>query len=728
LNVGGNKWKANLPPNTVNFENLLYNGERRLRPRLGGYLGAYLRVESDSTVGYDAAQLPQNANCPVLLNPNADRKDQKFECFDRFQYSLNDPIAATWKNLAPPTVNPCQANTGNPNLTGDIEILIFEQFSTSKLRVNCVDAAHQTIYLTGPTLEPQTNYTEDGFQPGHRYIVENVLDAFTEPGQFFLDHSVPGAWTVSYLARPGEDPNRDEVVIPQTAPPLLRTFNLHNVTFRGLTFQHDNYVVPYTGHPSRELESDIAPAMSIQDSQYVTVDHSTFRQISGTGLEILSCLPVDTKASLPPPLNASPAWCIDVPNDPNSVSTMYNTIQNSDFYDIGSNGIRIGVSWVPAETDDNIPQYTLVQNNTVEGYGRIVPASFGIAQGMGHDNTYTHNDVYDGYHCAISISQQSQTRPYGIGNANNIISFNHVYNLLQGIMSDGGSIRIEAGDVHFTASGNKILNNKIHDVSDASASLDTFGYGGNGIYLDNSTGLVDVENNLVYRVSDTAVYSPHGPAPLTADKNPQYNPTDFNTVNNNILAFARKALIAVHDPYFDNENVPNLVFKVSNNIMFFDRNASSPGTPFYPLGGCTYTNGQSFNSFQQFSSNLYWRTDGNFSLDSSAFWLQRLPSTSNNSAAPCGDPVTEQTLWKPFSFAQWMQSPFDEDNGSKVANPHFVFPYFPFDDFSLASRSIGIPFVPFNPNEAGRVFPPFLTPPYVPPTFATAPLDPWIDF
>ena len=54
----------------------------------------------------------------------------------------------------------------------------------------------------------------------------------------------------------------------------------------------------------------------------------------------------------------------------------------------------------------------------VEGYGRTIPASFGIGQGMGHDNLYTHNDVYDGYHCAISTSQSigDTTVPSGIGN------------------------------------------------------------------------------------------------------------------------------------------------------------------------------------------------------------------------------------------------------------------------------------------------------------------------
>ena len=64
-----------------------------------------------------------------------------------------------------------------------------------------------------------------------------------------------------------------------------------------------------------------------------------------------------------------------------------------------------------------------------------------------------------------------------MGNANHVISFNHVYNLLQGIMNDGGSIRIDGGNAVFTAAGNKILNNRIHDVTDASI-MDSNGYGG----------------------------------------------------------------------------------------------------------------------------------------------------------------------------------------------------------------------------------------------------------
>jgi hypothetical protein len=719
VDQGGNKWTTALPASTRYFENLFYNGERRLRPRLGGYLGQYYRIDKPVILKADEAMMPGNENCSIPVDDNK----TKYECFDRFYYKDGDPIGNLAQNLAPTRDNLCGQPHGNPHLAGDIEILNFQQFGTSKLRVSCIDTANQIVYLTGPTTFSRENFTQDGFQKGRRYLVENAEDALTEPGQWFLDRSVPGAFKLTYLARPGENPNIGNVVITQTAPPLVRTYKLHHVTFQGLTFAYDNYTLPDVGHPGRELEIDINPILSFQNSQHITFDSGTLEHVSGTGLEIISCLPADPKKS--PPFNTPPAWCTDVDT---SAVTSNNVVRNSRFYDIGALGMRIGDPWVPEETDANIPQLTTVENNVVEGYGRIIPAAFGIGQGLGHDNLYTHNDVYDGYHCAISISQQSGNAPPNgvdgnlpIGNGNNTISFNHVYNLLQGIMDDGGAIRIEAGNANFTAGGNKILNNKIHDVSDQSSFYTpNGGYGGNGIYLDNSTGLVDVENNLVYRVSDTAVYTPHGPA----------REHEANIVNNNILAFVRQAMIGVNFPYKDGETNPNRAFVVTNNLMVFDRNRNSAGQSFYVQGQCTDIGGlASYKDFQKFAGNLYWRTDGTFASDQHAFYQQTTdnddPSINN---PPCASDPTKNAdlnLWTFYSFSQWQG--LGEDAGSVVKDPHFLFPSFPFDDFRMPFGSPLPGFVPFDPNEAGRKFPASDAPP-VAPTFMTAPFNPRTDF
>ncbi|MDR3699176.1 MAG: right-handed parallel beta-helix repeat-containing protein [Candidatus Sulfopaludibacter sp.] len=690
-NTSGNVWKTTLPASTQYFENLFYNGVRRLRPRLGGYVGAYYRIAA--TVYLNSPAPPAAApdpNCSVYVPGSG------WECFDRFQYSPADPIAGTWKNLAPIAGNPCGKTAGNQAIAGDIEVLDFEQFSTSKLRVSCVDTANHIVYITGPTEISQANYTEEGFIAGNRYLVDNVQDALTLGGQWFLDRSTT-PWTLTYLANAGENPNTDTTIVPQL-PQVLVATGLQYVTFQGLTFEHDNYTLPPAGHASAELEQDIGAAVSFQNSQHITFDSSTVTQTSGTGLEVIPCIN-----------GSSPAYC--VATSLNAVVTG-NVIENSAFYDIAVLGIRIGNPFQMADTDANVPQLTTVRNNVVEGYGRIVPAAFGIGQGMGHDNLYTHNDVYDGYHCAISTSQSiaETTTPSGIGNASNVISFNHVYNLLQGIMNDGGSIRIDGGNSVFTAAGNKILNNKIHDVTDASI-MNANGYGGHGIYMDDNTGLVDVENNLVFRVSGAGVYTPHGPAA----------PNQANIVKNNILAYGRLAMVSIGDPY--GNGVPSAIpqeFVITSNLMYFNRNNSSV-PKFFVEDGCTYSGGFPFVQFVQYKSNLYWRTDGAFVSDSKAFHVQ--PEPGSGPEAPCTGNLNDDTF---YTFPAWQQT-VGEDAQSAVQNPGFANPAYPADDYSLPNGSPGFGFVVFDPSQAGRSNP-VIHPPAVPAKFPTKLFNPATDY
>jgi uncharacterized protein (TIGR03437 family) len=697
-NAGGNKWTTTLPASTQYFENLFYNGTRRLRPRLGAAagspLGTFYRVAS--TVYLNGAGAP-----PPPANPPSDScsvyiTGSGWECFDRFQYDPADPISKSWKNLAPAASNPCTQPAGNQAIAGDVEVLIFEQFSTSKLRVSCVDSTSHIVYLTGPTGFSQTKPSQGGFGTGNRYLIENVQDQLTLPGQWFLDRSTT-PWTLTYLASAGENPNADTVIAPQISQVLVAS-GLQYVTFQGLSFADDNYTLPAAGHKSAELEQDIGAAVSFQNSSQITFDSGVVSQTSGTGIEFIPCIN-----------GGSPAYCVST--DSGAIVTG-NVIQNSAFYDIGVVGIRIGNPFQPADTDANVPQSTLVQNNVVEGYGRTIPAAFGIGQGFGHDNLYTHNDVYDGYHCAISTSMGigDTTKPNGIGNGNAVISFNHVWNLLQGIMNDGGSIRIAGGNQVYTAPGNKILNNKIHDVTDASIQ-DSDGYGGNGIYLDDNTGLVDVENNLVYRVSGFTVYSPQGPTAANR----------ANIIKNNILAYGRQGLVAVNAPF--QAGVPPVIpqeFAVSNNLFYFDRStASSP--KFFTDAGCVYSGGAPFTQYEMWSSNLYWRTDGSFASDPKAFAVQPTAGTGPN--PPCAANSNVDTF---YTFAQW-QSTVGEDLQGVVKDPGFKNPEYPADDYSLPKGSPGVGFVVFDPSLAGRSNP-VIKPPAVAATFPTKLYNPATDY
>jgi uncharacterized protein (TIGR03437 family) len=678
-NAGGNVWKTSLAASTQYFENFFYNGARRLRPRLGGALGTYLRYVGPIYLQGTPANQP-DPNCSVYFQGSG------WECYDRFQYQPTDPIVNTWKNLSPPAGNHCGQPAGNPALAGDIELVNFEQYSVSKLRLSCVDTVNHIVYLTGVTATEADHPDAHGFIPNHRYLIENVEDDLALPGQWFLDRSAT-PWTLTYLTNPGENPNTDTVIVPQITQ-LLVASGLQYVTFQGLTFEHDNYTMPATGYGG---DADIIAALSFQNSQHITIDSSIVTQISGSGLEFISCI---DKSSL--------NWCVSF-NTAGVASN--NTIQNSAVYDVASDGIRIGTSGNPTDTNGNVPQFNTVQNTVVEGYGRVYPSSKGITQGQGHDNLYTHNDVYDGYKGAIKVCYCANSDVNPPFTNNNVISFNHVYNLFQGIMNDSGSLYFGVGTPSppQSGTGNRMLNNKVHDVNDASV-MDSDGYGGDGLYADDFSGQVEMENNLVYRVSGNAI----------SFSGPRAGPGQSSIVRNNILAFARQSMLNAYDPYSFTSVPPSpMFFTASNNLLYFDRNGSQS---FYVQGGCTYA-GQAYTAYEQWSSNLFWRTDAAFSNDPQAFHVQQSLDASNS----CGN----KNLWAYYTFAGWQK--LGEDVQSVVQSPGFNNPAYPADDYTLPKGSPGVGFVMFDPSQAGRSNP-VIKPPTVAATFPTKLFNPATDF
>ena len=219
-NTSGNIWTAKLNSSSYqNFEALYFNGQRRFRPRAAS--GAYLR------------------NVGPVYSPNASGSCSvnvggQWQCFDRFIFSNND-VGANYHSMA----------------LGDVEILDFEKWTMSRMRLKSVDTSSHIAYLTGPTRQIVGNF---GFMPGHRYLIENVKESLSQPGQWYLDRcanppsctNANGTWTLTYLAQANENPNNAEVIVPQQSQVLIAN-GLQHVTFQGITFAHDNWMPPAEG-------------------------------------------------------------------------------------------------------------------------------------------------------------------------------------------------------------------------------------------------------------------------------------------------------------------------------------------------------------------------------------------------------------------------------------------------------------------------------------------------
>ena len=715
-------WQVSLPAGTPDFEFLFYNGERRLRSRLASStgLGYYMNGGAcySSSTGQPAdlsscnlgtffriaAAIPPtgaNTTCPSMTSSS---NTSESKCLDRFTYNPQDPIAQ-WINLN--TSGSVCGGTASAYPAGDIEITIFDAWTVDILRVACVDTTNRVIYFTGAAKANPGSYNYFGPTPGHRYVVENTRDAFNaaraagQTGIWFLDRSV-SPWVLNYLANSGENPNTGTVVIPQvqaastTGGSLISAVNLSYVSFSGITFEMDAWTTPATGFADDENgENTVPAAIDCESCQYVTFDAVTVRHTTASGLQIAS-----TAGN-----SGTPAT-----ND---------VIQNSAFYDIGSSGIHIGHHPLGSDRAANVVQFVTVQNDIVQGYSRVFADGEGLAQGNGHDISYLHNDVTDGYHAGISICNLSCPSADYQANGTNILSqYNHIWDVIQGITADGGTLYYNIGGAGGSGTGNRILSNLVHDVTDSlviDAGVAGSGYGGSGIYLDAQSAGVQVRNNVVFRVTGPAIHLTGGPAAGQLG----------HSFVNNIFALARTGMFDQQAPWMQGCGAaPSPQIAFLNNLFYFVFNDAEG---FYVQLGCADSCGLPYNQFQNFQGNLYWRTDGAFASYGKAFHVLTRPP-EGTAASTCVE--SGASAWTFLTFSQWQTasplvngSPLalnEDPGGTASVDPGFGAAAVPTDFMLTRNPVAGFDYTLTNDTivNAGRSQP-VIQPPPVPQTYPT---------
>ena len=176
------------------------------------------------------------------------------KCLDRFAYNPNDPII-NWANL-----NPAGSICGGPENSypvGDVELTLFDSWTVDVMRISCVDTKKHLIYLTGPPRATQAYLTCSGPCSGIAIIIENSKDAFDpaqaagQTGLWFLDRStLPGLELSRRQEREPEHRyrrHRHSYSRAAIEGSLLTATDLKYVTFRGITFEVDNFVPRHKG-------------------------------------------------------------------------------------------------------------------------------------------------------------------------------------------------------------------------------------------------------------------------------------------------------------------------------------------------------------------------------------------------------------------------------------------------------------------------------------------------
>ena len=384
---------------------------------------------------------------------------------------------------------------------GDVEVVALLAWADIRMPIVKVDEANHAAMLT---LDPRPSNRE----ANARYWIENAPDGLDFPGEWHLDRKTG---VVSYWPLPGEDLAREEVIAP-TINQLVRLEGapesgrfVRKVVFRNLEFAHTDWTMGPMGYADMQASILTAPtAFEAVGAEECAIDHCAFRQIGGYAI-----------------------WF--------GRGSKRNRITANEIGDIGGGGVKIGeVTRRPNEAEQC--RENVVADNHIHNLGQVFPPAVGIWVGQSSGNTLAHNHIHDLYYTAISVGWTWGYGPHlGYGN---IIEFNHLHNVGKEMLSDMGGIYtlgLQRGSV--------LRNNLIHDVA-------AFTYGGWGIYPDEGTSEMLIENNVVYRCKHAGFHQHYGRE---------------NTVRNNI--FAMNGMYEL----MRSRSEPHLSFTFERNIVYFDQ-------------------------------------------------------------------------------------------------------------------------------------------------------------
>lgn len=401
----------------------------------------------------------------------------------RFQFKEGD-INSSWKNMS------------------DIRVIVYHFWSDAHLQIDSINTKKHIVIFKYPA---EKRFTDDFSGDGAKYIVENVFEGLDSPGEWFLDRK---KGIVYYIPEKGENMNTSEVLAPVTAGYINFEGDVHskmveNVNVENITFQYSNFILPEGDQNDMQACFSIPASITAKGAGNITIKGCSFLNLGNFAFDIK-------------------AGCRDL-----------NIIQNK-LEHIGAGAFKVNGGTEkdhPLERTKNI----VIADNEIGYYGDVYPSAVGILL-MNAEGCYVgHNHIHHGWYSGISVGwhwgyERSISR-------DNIIEYNYIHHIGQGLLSDMGAIYTLG-----ISPGTIIRNNLIHDVESNK-------YGGWGIYNDEGSSHILIENNIVYNTK-YAAYNMHYGREIT--------------VRNNIFALARLEVLN------RTKGEPHTSLYFENNIVYWN--------------------------------------------------------------------------------------------------------------------------------------------------------------
>ncbi|HXH48878.1 MAG TPA: right-handed parallel beta-helix repeat-containing protein [Terriglobia bacterium] len=440
---------------------------------------------------------------------------------------------------------------------GDVEVVALQSWAEFRMYIRDVEETLHTVTLSRT---PAPSNRADNA----RYWIENTIDALDAPGEWYLDRK---SGNLYYRPEPGERMDNIHAIAP-VLKQLVRFEGaggpdcVHDIQLQGLTLCDTDWSMGPDGYVDMQAAYDITAAVEGMGARSIVIEKCVFEHLGGYAVDFGGGA-IERQGS------------------------KHDRVVGNEMHDLGAGGVKIGDPKVP-NGEGQATERNVVSGNHIYDIGLVYPAAVGIWVGQSSDNIISHNEINDTFYTAISVGW---TWGYGPTAAKgNVMEFNKMYNIGRGLLSDMGCIYtlgVQPGTVE--------RNNLCHDVS-------RYRYGGWGLYTDEGSSNIIIENNVVYRTQDGGFHQHYGAN---------------NIVRNNIFAYGKEAQIR------RSREENHLSFTFEHNIVYWDSG---------PLLDGSWAN----NQFR-FDHNLSFRTDGQpilFGKLSFAEWKARGQDTHSLIADP----------------------------------------------------------------------------------------------